>query len=68
MVHAVDNDRGGFFRTYVYNGLVQPVIDLFQTMSKGRPHARARSMPLGSSYLGAWLGALAVLENVQRKN
>ena len=39
MVHSVDNDGGGgFFRTYVYNGLVQPVIDLFQTMSKGRPH------------------------------
>ena len=30
-----DNDEGGFFKTYVWNGLVQPVIDLFQTMSKG---------------------------------
>ena len=25
-------------KTYVWNGLVQPVIDLFQTMSKARPH------------------------------
>ena len=33
-----DDDGGGFLRTYVWNGLVQPVIDLFQTMSKRRPH------------------------------
>ena len=30
-----DNEEGGFFKTYIWNGLVQPVIDLFQTMSKG---------------------------------
>ena len=35
---TLDDDDGGFLRTYVWNGLIQPVIDLFQTMNRRRPH------------------------------